>query len=258
MAKLILKFDQSVLKEVPLSQGVITIGRLPDNIIHVDNLAVSGHHAKIYWEQDKYVVEDNNSLNGTYLNNRRISKSALKDKDAILIGKHTVSFIDEWNDGPGPATVPEKTGPALPKMEATMMLDTKKAKEMLEAVASKKTPVPASGADPSAPAQPSAPAHDRTGTLDIIEGKTDQNHYLLTGKMSVIGKSNMASIKLKGFFAPNVAASINKRDNKYFIAASEAKIKVKINGEAVSGQKELQQGDIVEVAGVKMTFGYQE
>ena len=44
MAKLVLKFESSVLKEVPLSQGVITIGRLPDNIIHVDNLAVSGHH----------------------------------------------------------------------------------------------------------------------------------------------------------------------------------------------------------------------
>ena len=68
----------------------------------------------------------------------------------------------------------------------------------------------------------------------------------------------MASIKLKGFFAPNVAASINKRDNKYFIAASEAKIKVKINGEPVAGQKELHEGDIVEVAGIKMTFGYQE
>ena len=76
--------------------------------------------------------------------------------------------------------------------------------------------------------------------------------------MSVIGKSNMASIRLKGFFAPNVAASVNKRDNKYFIAASEAKIKVKINGEVIAGQKELHEGDMVEVAGVKMTFGYQE
>ena len=271
MAKLCLKFDQSVLKEVPLSQGVVTIGRLPDNIIQVDNLAVSGHHAKIYWEQDKYVIEDNNSLNGTYLNNRRVSKSALKDQDAILIGKHTVTFIDEWQEGGASpaASAVEKAGPVVPKMQATMMLDTKKAKEMLAAagIASpKKTdsgiPAPAgSEADttpPAAPVEPQFPAQDRTGTLSIIEGKTDQANYLLTGKMSVIGKSNMASIRLKGFFAPNVAASINKRDNKYFIAASEAKIKVKINGQVVAGQKELNEGDIVEVAGVKMTFGYQE
>src|SRR5436309_2363609 len=214
MAKLILKFDQSVLKEVPLTQGVITIGRLPDNSIHVDNLAVSGHHAKVYWEQDKYIIEDNNSLNGTYLNNRRISKSALKDQDAILVGKHTVTFVDEWKEGgaqPSSAPAMEKTGPVLPKMEATMMLDTKKAKEMLAAVAASSprkgtpTPVPgspaaeastaASAEAPSADAH--APAKDRTGTLTIVEGKTDQTNYLLTGKMSVIGKSNMASIKLK-------------------------------------------------------------
>ena len=42
MAKLFLKFEQAVLKEVPLSQGVVTIGRLPDNVIQIDNLAVSG------------------------------------------------------------------------------------------------------------------------------------------------------------------------------------------------------------------------
>src|SRR5437764_6885669 len=204
MAKLVLRFESSVLKEVPLSQGVITIGRLPDNIIHVDNLAVSGHHAKIYWEQDKYIIEDNNSLNGTYLNNRRVSKAALKDQDAILIGKHTVTFIDEWHEGPGAAPVEEKTGPALPKMEATMMLDTKKAKEMLAAAAAaapKKagaTAAPGAAApgtaeaaaaappsgphieDAQTPQTPQAPAHDRTGTLTVVEGKTDEPSYALT------------------------------------------------------------------------------
>src|SRR3954469_16039358 len=133
MAKLFLKFDKAVLKEYPLSQGVVTIGRLPDNVIHVDNLAVSGHHAKIYWEGDKYVIEDNNSLNGTYVNNRRVSKVALKDGDDVLIGKHTLSFKDEWHEAAPPPAFKEKTGPALPKMEATMVLDTKKAKEMLAA-----------------------------------------------------------------------------------------------------------------------------
>ena len=42
------------------------------------------------------------------------------------------------------------------------------------------------------------------------------------------------------------------------IAASEAKIKVKINGQEITGQKELNEGDVVEVAGVKASFGFQE
>ena len=58
MAKLYLKFDQSVLKEVTLSQSATTIGRLPDNTLQIDNLAVSGHHARITWEQDHYEIED--------------------------------------------------------------------------------------------------------------------------------------------------------------------------------------------------------
>jgi predicted component of type VI protein secretion system len=260
VAKLILKFEQSVLKEVPLSQGVVTIGRLPDNVVHIDNLAVSGHHAKIYWEQDKYVIEDNNSLNGTYVNKHRITKAELKDGDEVLVGKHTLGFKDEWHEGaPAPATF-EKKGPAVPQMQATMVLDTKKAKEMLAMAAAAKTGAPVETAHAAAaPAhvEPVAPPKERIGTFNVLDGKTDARSYVL-GKMCVIGKSDMASIKLKGFFAPNMAALINKRDGKYFIAASEAKIKVKINGQQIAGQHEMNEGDVVEVAGIKLSFGYQE
>jgi predicted component of type VI protein secretion system len=253
MAKLYLKFEQAVLKEVPLTGNVITIGRLPDNAIQVDNLAVSGHHARIYWDQDHYVIEDNNSLNGTYVNNRRVSKASLKDGDQVLIGKHTISFKDEWHEDapPPPAAGEVKTMPAMPKMDATVVLDTKRAKEMLAA-----TPKPA--ADSSGTVVAAAPARDRIGTLTVIDGKTDEPQYTLGGKLTVIGKSDMASVKLKGWFAPKVAAVINKRDMKYFVAASEKDTKVKVNDQVIAGQKELQEGDIIEVAGVKLTFGYQD
>ena len=94
--------------------------------------------------------------------------------------------------------------------------------------------------------------------LTVLTGKTDQSQYLLTSKMNVIGKSDMASIKLKGWFAPKMAALISKRETGYFIAASEKNIKVKVNDEEIAGQRALAEGDIVEVAGTKMTFGFQE
>jgi pSer/pThr/pTyr-binding forkhead associated (FHA) protein len=260
VAKLILKFEQSVLEEVPLSQGVVTIGRLPDNAVIIDNLAVSGHHAKIYWDKDKYIVHDNNSLNGTYVNRHRVTKAPLKDNDEILIGKHTLSFKDEEHEAASAGAAYEHIGTSVPQMQATMVLDTKNAKEMLVMAAATRTvEQPAPGPEAVAPAhdEPPAPPEDRIGTLTILDGKTDAQHYVV-GKMCVIGKSDMASIKLKGFFAPTMAALINKREMKYYIAASEAKIKVRINGQEIIGQKELSEGDIVEVAGVKLTFGYQE
>jgi pSer/pThr/pTyr-binding forkhead associated (FHA) protein len=260
MAKLYLRFEQNdqVLKEVPLTQATTTIGRLPDNSVQIDNLAVSGHHAKISWEQDHYIVEDLGSLNGTYVNNERVGKATLKHGDQVKIGKHLVEFKHE---GPVPNfAVAAKTGPAAPKLEATMMLDTKQAREQL---ADKAAPANAASGPlgisrPAWMAEPFAAAKDRIGLLNILEGKTDQEKYVLTGKMTMIGKSSMASIKLKGFFAPTTAALISKRDNKYFISPSESKAKLKINGEEVVSQRELNAGDVIEVGKVKAAFSFQD
>lgn len=267
MAKLFLKFEQAVLKEVTLAQTVVTIGRLPDNLIQIDNLAVSGHHAKVFWDTDKYLIEDLDSLNGTYVNNTRITRQQLKNGDDVVIGKHTLAFKDEWvGERPTQRSGAKgSTTPPIPKMESTVMLDTKRMKERLAGPAPQ--PVTTSGATPQTlglstpgPAQPiqgRASTAERIGLLTIVDGKTDQTQYLLTSKMSVIGKSEMASIKLKGWFAPNMAALVSKRENGYFIAASEKEIKVKVNGEEIAGQKALSDGDTIEVAGVTMSFGFQ-
>jgi len=259
MAKLLLKFEDSVLKEVPLSQNPVTIGRLPDNTIQIDNLAVSGHHAKIYWDAGKYVIEDNNSLNGTYISTARISRQTLKDGDDVVIGKHTISFKDEGFTllSAQRAPVQQNTPPPMAKLESTVMLDTKRMKERL-AGAPPSSSAPQGLGVAGAARQSSAVMADRIGTLTVLDGKTDEREYLLTSKMSVIGKSDMASIKLKGWFAPNMAAIISKRDTGYFIAASEAKSKVKINGEEISGQKPLSDGDTIEVGGVTMAFAFQD
>ncbi|HET6840155.1 MAG TPA: FHA domain-containing protein [Candidatus Angelobacter sp.] len=240
MAKLYLKFDQQLLKEVPLTPTTLTIGRLPDNMLQIDNLAVSGHHAKVTWEADHYAIEDLGSLNGTYVNNQRVGKASLRDGDQVLIGKHVVQFKDE-TQMPEPAMPPKP----IATLESTVVLDTRQAQEMLAA--------PAAGPAPAA-----APPKEKTAILSVLDGRTDQTQYVLTGKMTMIGKSNMASIRLKGLFAPNSAALISRREGKYFIAASEAKIKLRINGEEISGQRELMDGDIIEVASIKVAFGLQE
>jgi len=249
MAKLYLKFEQAVLKEYDLKDGSsITIGRLPDNGVHIDNLAVSGHHARIAWEGDHFVLEDNNSLNGTFVNNRRVSRTPLKHGDNILIGKHTLAYWDEARRGAGDAhSEPTQAAPPVAAMEATMVLDTRKAKEMI-----------AQQAHSSTPGAAAVPAKERIGMLAVMDGKTDQSQYVLSGKLTVIGKSDMASIKLKGWFAPKVAAVVNKRDGKYFIAASEKDVKVKVDGQEISGQKELNEGSLIEVAGVKLSFSYND
>jgi pSer/pThr/pTyr-binding forkhead associated (FHA) protein len=249
MAKLYLKFNQSVLREILLTQAAATIGRLPDNTVQIDNLAVSGHHARVFWNEGHYVIEDLGSLNGTYVNNKRVGQATLIHGDQVLIGKHVVEFKNEGSVALG-ASLP-KAGPAAPKLDATVVLDTRHAQEL---IAEKGGPTPGARSVTGEP----VPAQERIGLLDVLEGRTDQSKYVLTGKMTMIGKSAMATIKLKGLFAPNTAALISKRDGKYFIAPSEDKIKLKVNGEDSPHQRELNQGDVIEVAKFKAAFSFQE
>src|ERR1700719_5248709 len=97
MSRLVLRFENAMLKEVPLETQPVTIGRAPDNDIHIDNLAVSNYHARVYVEAGSLVVEDLNSLNGSFLNDIRVERAMLKDGDAILIGKHEI-FVDQVHD----------------------------------------------------------------------------------------------------------------------------------------------------------------
>jgi len=99
------------------------------------------------------------------------------------------------------------------------------------------------------------PARLKVPTLVVLQGKTDQREYLLTDKLTVIGKSAMATIKLKGWFAPKAAAQINRGDdNSYYIGAADRIPKV--NGESIERQKKLSPGDVIDIAGVKLEFQY--
>jgi hypothetical protein len=262
MAELYLKFEGRVIQEVLLSAGPVTIGRQPDNTLQIDNPAVSGHHARVYSEGDHYVLEDTESFNGTYVDNHRISKVILKDGDEALIGKHTIEFRDELR-------APHKTGPAQvmktrpPQLDRTVVLDTAKAKEMLAqlaAAASAGGPagVQTMGIAGRQPAVDVVPvAHQTIGTLTIVEGRTDRQNYVLTSKLTLIGKSKMAGIRLKRWFAPRVAASIYRAEDGYFIAASGNKVRIRVNDTVVGdGQQQLNAGDVIEVGGIKAVFGF--
>ena len=90
MIQIQLKFKNTVLKTLETDRDEITIGRKKSNNIDIDNLQVSNKHAKIVKHAGNYFIEDLKSTNGTFLNNEKIVKEPLRDKDIITIGKHTL------------------------------------------------------------------------------------------------------------------------------------------------------------------------
>lgn len=242
MAKLILKYEASVVREIPLQKALITIGRAPGNDVVIDNPAVSSQHAKLRLQEGGFLLEDLESLNGTFLNNQRIRQSPLKDGDAIMIGKHTLEFQAESEAGNPAAGDTDEAG-NLPGAGLTFVLDTKQRREFL----AKATSIAVEGATTA----------NKVGCLLVLKGKTSHKEYILTSNMSVIGKDSGATVHLKHWFSPRVAAVITRRGDHYEIAPSEAKT-TQVNFKTLVSPQELNQGDVIRVGRVHLQFFFRE
>ena len=225
MARLVLKLDDSVLRDYALSGTAVTLGRLQDNDIQIDDLSVSGHHAKLVLEGGHYVVYDENSTNGIYVNGEKVQRAVLRNEDAVLIGRHLLLFEEEKKEA-----VPVKAV-ALP---ASMPLGA----------AANPTPVRIT----------SALDKQTTGVLKVMSGKTDQQQYVLAGDTFVIGKSETANIRLLRWFAPKIATTIHHRGAKYHIEESQTPTPVRVNNEVVAGERLLEPGDTILVDDVTLVF----
>ncbi len=235
MPKLVLKFGGTVLKDVQLKKSVVTIGRKMGNDVVIDNLAVSGHHARVVQEGGTFFVEDTGSTNGTFLNDVQVEKRRLQHGDQIRVGKHVLVF--EEAAGPGvsptpaaPARDPDKTVLATPEMRREL--------HGVRTVAGGEAPLPGG----------------KVGVVLVVSGQTDKNEYKLTDRVSVVGSQDTAAVKLTGWFAPKVAALISRTDTGYALSTSEDGKKVLINGAPIQGRGDLKDGDLIEVVGVKMYF----
>jgi len=70
-----------------------TIGRSPDCGIFLDDVTVSRKHAVLVREGDGWVIEDGGSLNGTFVNRKRVDRAELSDGDEVQIGKYRMTFL---------------------------------------------------------------------------------------------------------------------------------------------------------------------
>ena len=70
-----------------------TIGRSPDCGIFLDDVTVSRRHAVLVQREGRWLVEDGGSLNGTFVNRRRVESAELEDGDELQIGKYRLTFL---------------------------------------------------------------------------------------------------------------------------------------------------------------------
>jgi pSer/pThr/pTyr-binding forkhead associated (FHA) protein len=109
-----LAFEESGEQQIVAVQREWTrIGRSLAADIRFDDATVSRRHALIVHQPDGTRVLDDRSLNGVYVNGRRVEWSPLKDGDQVVVGRHTLWFVDTATVGgpvasaPTPATLAE-------------------------------------------------------------------------------------------------------------------------------------------------------
>jgi pSer/pThr/pTyr-binding forkhead associated (FHA) protein len=75
-------------------EGETTIGRSPDCGIFLDDVTVSRKHAVVSERDGAFLVGDQGSLNGTFVNRKRVESAQLEDGDELQIGKYRLTFLN--------------------------------------------------------------------------------------------------------------------------------------------------------------------
>src|SRR5260370_35078677 len=81
------------------------------------------------------------------------------------------------------------------------------------------------------------PSRIRVATLVRVDGQIEKNEYSLTGKLTVIGSSEMATVRLRGWFKPKMAAQISRRDDGYYLGRGDRVPNV--NGSPMRAPKQI-------------------
>ncbi|PCI79353.1 MAG: hypothetical protein COB20_05035 [SAR86 cluster bacterium] len=220
--KLEFSFNSNRLDDFVLDKEIMTIGRKDDNDIRVDNLAVSGHHAKLLTIFDDSFLEDLGSTNGTYVNGRPITKHPLKNGDVIVIGKHELRYINDSNS----ASDDDKT--VLIRRQPG--LNTSPGAQLNEPTN-----------------KPGSIAADlNTAKLQILNGKGAGKELALQKPSVKLGKSGMEIVQ------------INKRPDGHFIVSLDQEGEsslLMVNGEAVGSRAvKLNNHDVIEINKLKIEY----
>ncbi len=233
MLRFIVFHNDQPIKTYEIDDPVITIGRLPENAISIANMGVSRRHVRIERDANRnYTLSDLNSLNGTYVNNKKVRKCTLNSGDRISIGKYVIQFEIVQRQAPAP-TEPAQDTYAAPYPE-----------------------------QPSQPAPPPDQFHEtaqgngykNAGNAVLIE--TNKHVvYRLDKSILSVGSSEDDDIFVSGFMIGDNHVFIEHKDDGIWIHSKKSMGRFKVNGKK-SGNHRLEHKDRIEIG--NSTFRYME
>jgi hypothetical protein len=226
-----LRFKNNIIETREMQSGQsLTIGRLEDNDIVIENLAVSGHHAKIDSVGEGFLLTDLQSKNGCFVNEKLVAAHWLAHGDKISIGKHLLQFAFKEGES-------RPSAPAPDQRDMTMVMDTDKYHDMLSKSGSERL---------------SSEAGKPVGVLSYLSG--GEGEVELARKLIKIGKDSNSDIHVSGLTIGHTSTTISKRPNGYVLSYVAGLSKPKVNGKTVKQSVALKEFDVIEIGSLKMQF----
>jgi len=270
-AKLILSMDGAVIKEYPLNKERMTIGRKAHNDIAIDNLAVSGEHAAIVTILHDSFLEDLDSTNGLEVNGVPTKKHFLQNNDVIEIGKYKLKYINDQVTqtsaadfektmvmrAPVKQVAPNAGKPAEMAGSAQVQASSSKAAQASVESTGKfdARPTAATSKSATSAAPPIKPASaaiqqdvaQHVAVVQVLTGPNAGKELELVKNLTTLGKPGLQ------------VAVLTRRPHGFFITHVEGERFPLVNGEALTNQAhQLNDHDVIELAGVKMEFYFKK
>ena len=234
MPTLTLKFKDDAIALFHLEQGrSLKIGRKDDNDVVINNLAVSGYHAKIDSVGEEFMFVDLQSKNGSFINQKLVNSHWLKDGDVINIGKHALVF----------AYTEEEAHPDVhpSEMDKTMVMDTNDYRSMMQK------------SKPAIKPEPAKKKKQKRGYLNYVNG--GEGHVRLRSKQTKIGKDASSDIIIKGLTIGKTTATIERTRDGYVFSYVGGLAKPRVNDHKVTNEPIiLKESDIIDIGSAKFQF----
>jgi len=117
MPKLIVDFH-GVDTTHELTEDIVTLGRVSDNVIQIEDASVSSHHAEIIASGKQYILKDLNSTNGTRVNNHSFTEGPLRDGDHVRFGQIEARYASDNPEDARPLPEQEALAAAVAESSA--------------------------------------------------------------------------------------------------------------------------------------------
>ena len=216
------------MDQVELNKDQLTIGRSADSDIVLDNAGVSSHHAVIQKEAGGYVIADNGSSNGVFVNGKKIDQHTLEYRDEIQIYNYVLKYMA--SRGLHGIADPDIAQDGDMSQTGTMEVNISDVQDLLKLREKKKT-----------------------AYVELVDAKGNLSRFLLKEQKSKIGRSKDCDIRTSGWLSFGLAAEIQRNTDGYHLLPQKWG-RVMRNEEPLTRSVKLMDGDYLRVRNLSMRF----